>query len=116
MGSDPDGCIGYKFIFPMSQNTTVEGNEFQNAHDCFIGNATIYYIGILCAKGSPEQIELLELDRATIRVAEYLTELSPRELFEEKLHAAIRRAREQLERRGDGEAIKKNMEELGYGG
>jgi len=70
---------------------------------------------ILCAEGSHEQIELLELDRSSIRVAEYLTELPPRELLEEKLHAAIRRAREHLERRGNGEAIGKNMEELGYG-
>lgn len=70
---------------------------------------------ILCAGGSHEQIELLELDRSSIRVAEYLTELPPRELLEKKLHAAIRRAREQLERRGDGEALRKNLEELGYG-
>ena len=70
---------------------------------------------ILCAEGSHEQIELLELDRSSIRVAEYLTELPPRELLEEKLHAAIRRARAQLEQRGNGEAIGKNREELGYG-
>jgi len=70
---------------------------------------------ILCAEGSHEQIELLELDRASIRVAEYLTELPPREQLAEKLHAAIRRAREQLERRGNGTANGKKKEELGHG-
>ena len=70
---------------------------------------------IPCAEGSHEQIELPEPDRSTIRVAEYLTELPPRELLEKKLHAAIRRAREQLERRGNGEAITRNLEVLGYG-
>ena len=30
---------------------------------------------ILCAEGSHEQIELLELDKTSIHVAEYLTEL-----------------------------------------
>jgi predicted nuclease of restriction endonuclease-like (RecB) superfamily len=44
---------------------------------------------ILCAEGSHEQIELLRLDDAGIRVAEYLTELPPRELLQAKLHAAL---------------------------
>ncbi len=36
-----------------------------------------------------EQIELLELDQKGIHVAEYLTELPPRQLLEQKLHEAI---------------------------
>ncbi len=60
-------------------------------------------------KGLPEPT------RPTIRAAEYLTELPSREPLAEKLHASIRRARAQLERRGDGEAIGKKKEELGYG-
>ncbi len=62
---------------------------------------------ILCAEGSHEQIELLELDQSSIRVAEYLTELPPKELLEKKLHATIQQARAQLEQRG--------KEALGYG-
>jgi hypothetical protein len=54
---------------------------------------------ILCAGKSSEQVELLELERSGIRVAEYLTELPPRELLEKKLHQAIESAREQLNRK-----------------
>lgn len=44
---------------------------------------------ILCAEGSPEQIALLQLEKAGIKVAEYLTELPDRELLKQKLHKAI---------------------------
>jgi predicted nuclease of restriction endonuclease-like (RecB) superfamily len=51
---------------------------------------------ILCADKSAEHVELLQLDRSGIRVAQYLTELPPRQLLEKKLHDAIRLARERL--------------------
>jgi predicted nuclease of restriction endonuclease-like (RecB) superfamily len=51
---------------------------------------------ILCAEKAAEHIELLQLEQSGIRVAEYLTELPPRELLASKLHEAIRVAREQL--------------------
>jgi predicted nuclease of restriction endonuclease-like (RecB) superfamily len=51
---------------------------------------------ILCADKSQEHVELLQLDRSGIRVAQYLTELPPRELLEKTLHNSIRRARERL--------------------
>jgi len=54
---------------------------------------------ILCAGKSDEQVELLQLNRGGIRVAQYMTELPPRKLLEQKLHQAIRSAREQLARR-----------------
>jgi predicted nuclease of restriction endonuclease-like (RecB) superfamily len=54
---------------------------------------------ILCADKSAEHVRLLRLDAAGIRVAQYLTELPPREVLERKLHDAIRLAREQLARR-----------------
>jgi len=54
---------------------------------------------ILCAEGSHEQIELLELDKTSIHVAEYLTELPPKEILERKLRAAIETARAQLGQR-----------------
>jgi len=48
---------------------------------------------ILCAEGSHESIELLELDKSGIHIAEYLTELLPKELLRQKLHAAIENSR-----------------------
>lgn len=51
---------------------------------------------ILCANKSEEHVELLQMDRSGIRVAQYLTELPPRELLEKTLHESIRRARERL--------------------
>ncbi len=51
---------------------------------------------ILCAGKKQEQIELLELDRSGIHVAEYLTVLPPREVLQQKLHSAIQQARQRL--------------------
>jgi predicted nuclease of restriction endonuclease-like (RecB) superfamily len=51
---------------------------------------------ILCAGKSAEHVELLELEASGIRVAEYLTELPPRPLLEQKLHEAIALARRRL--------------------
>ncbi len=52
---------------------------------------------ILCAGKSDEQIELLQLHHAGIRVAAYLTELPPRPVLQKKLHEAIAMARARLE-------------------
>ena len=55
---------------------------------------------ILCSEGSQEQVELLELHKSSIKIAEYLTDLPPKELLEKKLHAAIEKSRALLEQRG----------------
>jgi len=52
---------------------------------------------ILCANKDQEDVEYLELDQTGIHVAQYLTELPPKQLLEEKLHAAIAYARQQHE-------------------
>jgi predicted nuclease of restriction endonuclease-like (RecB) superfamily len=52
---------------------------------------------ILCAGKTSEQIELLQLDKSGIKVAEYMTELPKRELLEQKLHKAVKMARKRLE-------------------
>lgn len=52
---------------------------------------------ILCADKSQEQIELLELDKSGIHVAEYLTVLPPREVLKAKLHQSIKQAKLRLE-------------------
>jgi len=56
---------------------------------------------ILCAEGSHEQIELLELDKTSIHVAEYLTELPSKKVLQRKLRAAVQQARAQLAQRGE---------------
>lgn len=52
---------------------------------------------ILCTGKKREQIELLELSKSGIHVAEYLTELPPREVFAAKLEQALVHARHRLE-------------------
>jgi predicted nuclease of restriction endonuclease-like (RecB) superfamily len=47
---------------------------------------------ILCADKNKEQVELLELDASGIHVAEYLTELPPRDVLHRRLQAAIESA------------------------
>lgn len=51
---------------------------------------------VLCAGSSVGHVELLELEASSIRVAEYLTELPPREVLEQKLKSAVAIARERL--------------------
>ncbi len=53
---------------------------------------------ILCTGKKQEQIELLELDKSGIHVAEYLTILPPREALEAKLHQSIAKARQRLQK------------------
>jgi predicted nuclease of restriction endonuclease-like (RecB) superfamily len=55
---------------------------------------------ILCAEKSTEQIELLEMGKNGIMVAEYWTELPPKKLLEEKLHHILIEAKERLVRKG----------------
>jgi predicted nuclease of restriction endonuclease-like (RecB) superfamily len=51
---------------------------------------------ILCAGKKQERVELLELGRSGIHVAEYLTVLPPKKVLQEKLHKAIKHARQRL--------------------
>lgn len=54
---------------------------------------------ILCAEASKEQIELLEMHKDGIMVAEYWTELPPKQILEAKLHRALIEARERIARK-----------------
>lgn len=56
---------------------------------------------ILCAEKSQETIELMELDNGSIRVAQYLTKMPPKEVLEKKLFQAIANAKEQLKQRAE---------------
>lgn len=60
---------------------------------------------ILCAGKNREAVELLELEKSSIHVAEYLTALPPREVLERKLHEAVVSARGRLlSAKSDGES------------
>lgn len=58
---------------------------------------------ILCAEASKEQIELLEMHKDGIMVAEYWTELLPKNILESKLHKSLIEARERIERKKIGQ-------------
>jgi predicted nuclease of restriction endonuclease-like (RecB) superfamily len=51
---------------------------------------------ILCAGKKHETVELLELEKSAIRVAEYITDLPPREILERELHKALVQARKRF--------------------
>ncbi|MGE4169854.1 MAG: YhcG family protein [Candidatus Margulisiibacteriota bacterium] len=51
---------------------------------------------ILCAGKNKEHIELMQLDKSNIRVAEYLTQLPSKDVLQTKLHQAIEIARHRL--------------------
>lgn len=51
---------------------------------------------LLCTEGSEEQIELLQLDKFGIKVAQYLTELLSREQLLKNIEAARQRWENQL--------------------
>ena len=73
----------------------LEKNEMQKGEKTPIGL-------ILCAEGNNEQVELLQLDKAGIKVAEYLTELPSKKTLKQKLHQAVELSRETLENRIEG--------------
>ena len=51
---------------------------------------------ILCTGKNEEHIELLQLDKSNIRVADYLTVLPPKKLLQEKLHKAVEIAQQKI--------------------
>lgn len=51
---------------------------------------------ILCAQAGTEQVELMNLQKDNIMVAEYWTELPPKAVLENKLHTALIEIRERL--------------------
>ncbi len=54
---------------------------------------------ILCAEKSQEMIEFLELNQGEIHVGQYLTQMPPKAVLEEKLHLVIENAKILLEQR-----------------
>lgn len=58
---------------------------------------------ILCAEAGHEQIELLELDRSNIRIAEYITELLSKNTLKKKLRQFYIESKKLIENRGNDE-------------
>lgn len=56
---------------------------------------------ILCSGKKQEQIELLEMDKSGIHVAEYLTDLPPKELLEQRLRQALQNAKNRVGYKND---------------
>ena len=71
----------------------LEQNEKETCEEQPLGH-------ILCAGADQEQIRLLQLDKSGIHVSEYLTDLPPREMLEQKLKSAMLAARERLAEQG----------------
>jgi predicted nuclease of restriction endonuclease-like (RecB) superfamily len=68
----------------------LEKNEMQEGEKTPVGL-------ILCAEGNKEQIELLQLHKSGIKVAEYLTELPSKKVLQQKLHQAIEISKKRIE-------------------
>lgn len=58
---------------------------------------------LLCTEGSEEQIELLQLDKAGIKVAQYMTDLPPREVLMRQIQKSIEAAKERFDYKYDCE-------------
>lgn len=56
---------------------------------------------ILCASKNEEHIELLQLDKGNIKVAEYLVHLPPLKVLKQKLHRAIEIAQNKLNKENE---------------
>ena len=52
---------------------------------------------LLCTEGGDEQIELLQLDKSGIKVAQYMTELPSKELLQRQLHKGLEAAKQRWE-------------------
>ncbi len=74
----------------------LEKNEMQDGEETPLGL-------ILCAEGNKEQIELLQLDKAGIKIAEYFTELPDEKLLRAKLHQTIEFSKKQIENSSEPE-------------
>lgn len=48
---------------------------------------------LLCTEGNREQIELLQLDKSGIKVAQYMTELPPKDVLQKQLRKSLEQAR-----------------------
>ena len=67
----------------------LEQNEMEKGEETPLGL-------LLCTEGGDEQIELLQLDKAGIKVAQYMTELPPREVLLRQIKKSLEYAKERF--------------------
>lgn len=67
----------------------LEKNEMQEGEETPLGL-------ILCAAGNNEQVELLQLHKSGIKVAEFMTELPSKKLLQQKLHKVVELSRKRI--------------------
>lgn len=60
----------------------LEQNEMESGEETPLGL-------LLCTEGSEEQIELLQLDKSGIKVAQYMTELPPRDVLIQQIQKSL---------------------------
>lgn len=68
----------------------LEKNEMEQGEETPLGL-------LLCTEGSDEQIELLQLDKSGIKVAQYLTELPSREVLKLQIQKSLEAAKKRLD-------------------
>lgn len=68
----------------------LEANEVEPGEESPLGM-------LLCTEGGDEQIELLQLDKAGIKVAKYMTELPPREVLQRQIQKSLEIAKARFE-------------------
>ena len=64
----------------------LEANEMEVGEETPLGL-------LLCTEGNEEQIELLQLDKSGIKVAQYLTELPSREVLQHQIQKTLEAAK-----------------------
>ncbi len=72
----------------------LEQNEMEPGEDSPLGL-------LLCTEGSEEQIELLQLDKSGIKVAQYMTELPPRDVLMRQIQKSLEAAKARFENNFD---------------
>ena len=68
----------------------LEQNEMEPGEDSPLGL-------LLCTEGSEEQIELLQLDKSGIKVAQYMTDLPPRDVLMRQIQKSLEAAKDRFE-------------------
>lgn len=68
----------------------LEANEMEPGEETPLGL-------LLCTEGSEEQIELLQLDKSGIKVAQYMTELPPRDVLMRQIQKSLEAAKARVD-------------------
>lgn len=78
--NDERATYGQQIVATVSRQ--LQANEMEPGEDSPLGL-------LLCTEGSEEQIELLQLDKSCIKVAQYMTELPPRNVLMRQIQKSL---------------------------